>query len=222
MNLTKLQSKVVVNDENPRGQSESSKTRRRLIMKCIRTSRHFSRHLLSFSPSEALHLRHLLTFLLIGLTFLRSVLPCDYEKSRLRENEPEQLLTNKDIGYPRDEANKEQQEQWTAQTEKENKPILKFPRRSEVEYSKDELARSDFILNDDIFMKDLLIKENGLSTRRRKRRKKSHGCLDDYKHSTTVLIQYRSNRILVRLAFKQAGIYTDDNRDGGKEFRGAA
>lgn len=164
---------LFLDDENPRGQSESSKTRRRLIMKCSRTSRHFSRHLLSFSPSEALHLRHLLTFLLIGLTFLRSVLPCDYEKSRLRENEPEQLLTNKDIGYPRDEANKEQQEQWTAQTEKENKPILKFPRRSEVEYSNDELARSDFILNDDIFMKDLLIKENGLSTRRRKRRKKS-------------------------------------------------
>lgn len=143
-------------------------------MKCSRTRRHLSLHLLSFSPSEALHLRHLLTILLLGLLFLRSVSPYDYEKSKLLEYEPEQFLTKEDKGYLRDDDNEDKQEQWTARTDNEYEPaVLKFPRRSEFRRSIDELARSDFALNDDIFMKDLLIKENGLGTRRRKRRKKS-------------------------------------------------
>lgn len=147
-------------------------------MKCSRTSRHLSLHLLSFSPSEALHLRHLLTILLLGLLFLRSVSPCDYEKSKLQEYEPEQLVTNEDKGYLRNDDNEEQQEQWTAQTDNEYElAVLEFPRRSKFRRSIDELARSDFVLNDDIFMKDLLMKENGPGTRRRKRRKKSRTLL---------------------------------------------
>ncbi|XP_011340881.1 uncharacterized protein LOC105281380 [Ooceraea biroi] len=47
----------------------------------VRTRRHFSRLLLLFSSSEALHARHCLTLLLLGLTSLRTVLSCD-EKTR--------------------------------------------------------------------------------------------------------------------------------------------
>ncbi|XP_046827402.1 gamma-aminobutyric acid type B receptor subunit 2 isoform X1 [Vespa crabro] len=157
-------------------------------MKCSRTSRHLSRHLLSFSPSEILHFRHFLIFLLIALTFLHSVLPCDYEKSKLREHEPKQLLTNENKEYSRDKDNEEQQEQWMAQTEKKNERILKFPRRSEVRHSTDELVRSVFILNDDIFMKDLLMKGSGLSTRKRKRRKKSRTIINSSREGNPFVV----------------------------------
>ncbi|XP_025266425.1 gamma-aminobutyric acid type B receptor subunit 1 isoform X2 [Camponotus floridanus] len=56
----------------------------------VHTQRHFSRLLLLFSSSGALHARHCLTLLLLGLTFLRTVLSCD-EKTRSQSRDPNPL-----------------------------------------------------------------------------------------------------------------------------------
>ncbi|XP_025159952.1 uncharacterized protein LOC105188609 isoform X2 [Harpegnathos saltator] len=56
----------------------------------VRTRRHLSRLLLLFSSSGALQTGHCLTLLLLGLTSLRTVLPCD-EKTRPQSRDPSAL-----------------------------------------------------------------------------------------------------------------------------------
>ncbi|XP_032666047.1 uncharacterized protein LOC116841788 isoform X2 [Odontomachus brunneus] len=56
----------------------------------VRTRRHLSRLLLLFSSSGVLQTRHCLTLLLLGLTSLRTVLPCD-EKTRPQSRDPSAL-----------------------------------------------------------------------------------------------------------------------------------
>ncbi|XP_029159331.1 gamma-aminobutyric acid type B receptor subunit 2 isoform X2 [Nylanderia fulva] len=56
----------------------------------VHTRRHFSRLLLLFSSSGALHARHCLTLLLLGLISLRTVLSCD-EKTRPQSRDPSAL-----------------------------------------------------------------------------------------------------------------------------------
>lgn len=76
-------------EKKPEERLESSQNRR-LIMTRVHTQRHFSRLLLLFSSSGALHARHCLTLLLLGLTFLRTVLSCD-EKTRSQSRDPNPL-----------------------------------------------------------------------------------------------------------------------------------
>ncbi|KAL6438373.1 hypothetical protein ACFW04_004488 [Cataglyphis niger] len=56
----------------------------------VHTQRHFSRLLLLFSSSGALHASHCLTLLLLGLTSLCTVLSCD-EKTRSQSRDPSTL-----------------------------------------------------------------------------------------------------------------------------------
>nr|XP_012222335.1 PREDICTED: uncharacterized protein LOC105672169 [Linepithema humile] len=73
----------------------------------VRTRRHFSRLLLLFSSSEALHARCCLTLLLLGFISLNTVLSCD-EKTRPQSRDPSALpyvevrnSEGRDLGAPR-------------------------------------------------------------------------------------------------------------------------
>ncbi|KAI4501485.1 hypothetical protein M0802_003362 [Mischocyttarus mexicanus] len=113
---------------------------------------------------------------------------CPFKKEKKQvQNKTEKLLINEDQGYPRNDETtneKEQQEQWTIQTDKnDNASIVEYSIKPEVQDSIDEFAQLD-----DIFMKDLLIKENDPSTRRRKRRKKNRMIFGSTKREDTFLI----------------------------------
>lgn len=129
-------------EKKPEERLESSQNRR-LIMTRVHTQRHYSRLLLLFSSSGALHARHCLTLLLLGLTSLRTALSCD-EKTRPQSRDLSALPCHAEVKRYMEQRNLDASRVVTEWMQRENE-VSNMIDQSTSDVSSDDHHSSDLL-----------------------------------------------------------------------------